>query len=119
MAEEKKLDEAAFAKIVKELAAHGELIRTRQNEKQAVLDHFDSERQSYLHGKISRKAFQSSMRKINKELASLDKSIRDSIKNSTLASKRARKMLARQSPKHFRAKMSGIRTVGKKKAKRK
>jgi hypothetical protein len=119
MTEEKKLNEAAFAKIVKEISAHGELIRTRQNEKQAVLNHFRSERQSYLNGKISRKAFESSVRKVNKELSGLDSSIRKSIKNMMHLSNSAKKMAASQSPRHLRATMSGIKDISLKKKRKK
>ena len=115
MVNEKKLDESAYAKIVKEIAAHGELIRTRQNEKQAVLDHVDSEKASYHQGKIAKKGFESSVRKINKELSNLDKSIRKSVKNAEIACNKARRMAAAQAPRHFRATMSGLRIVAAKK----
>jgi hypothetical protein len=115
MVNEKKLNESAFAKIVKEIAAHGELIRTRQNEKQAVLDHFDSEKASFHQGKIAKKGFESSAGKINKELSDLDKAIRKTMRNAEVACNKARRMAAAQAPRHFRATTHGLKTITVKK----
>ena len=41
MAKEKMMNEARFSKMVGEFDALGELIKTRQDEKQSVMDEFD------------------------------------------------------------------------------
>ncbi len=63
MALVKKMNESAFAQILKEFHALGELIRARQDEKQAIIDQFDSESKRFYFGKISEKALESSIKK--------------------------------------------------------
>ncbi len=100
----KKMDESSYAKIVKEVNAVGEVIRTCQDEKQAVVDDFAKEKNRYSAGKISKKTLDSSAKKSNKELAELDKKIRSSIKKISDLSSRIRKFAVKQSPKAIRVK---------------
>jgi uncharacterized protein YukE len=109
------MNEAEFAKVVKELTAVAELIRTRQDEKQSILKEFLKEKQRFKSGKISRKAFSSSTKKVNKELSKLDNSIKQNIKNVKKVSDRIKKIAGRQVPKHFRVVLTGIKNVGGKK----
>ena len=113
------MNEVEFAKVVKELTAVGELIRTRQDEKQSVLKDFTKEKQRFRSGKISEKAFTSSVKKVNKELSRLDKAIKQNIKGVKRVSERVKQIADRQAPKHFRVVLTGIKTVSKKKKKRK
>ena len=110
MAQEKKMNESDFSQIVKELAAVGEMIRTHQEEKQAALDEFDRELARYQSGRISEKALQASVKKVNTELQKLDNQMRLQIRRAAQVSHRARTMAARQSPRRLRATMTGIRT---------
>ena len=120
MARTKKMNEVTFAQILKEFHAVGELIRARQNEKQAILDEFDSESRRFFFGKISEKALESSIRKTNKELGRLDKEIRVAISNARLLGNRMNSLVTAQSPLTFRGTLSGISSGdGKKKAKKK
>ncbi len=105
MATEKRMDETEFAKIVKELAACGELIRTHQDEKQAALNEFDKELERFRGGKISQKALASSVRKVNGELSKLDRNLRNDIRRVASVSNRARSMANRQAPRHIRVSM--------------
>ncbi len=114
MATEKKMDESAFGAIAKEITAFGELIRTHQDEKQAAMNEFVKERERYHMGKISKKALISSAKKVNKELAKLDKSIRNDITSLARASQQAKKFAARQAPRSFRASLTGIRHTAQK-----
>ncbi len=118
MAKEKHMDESAFAEIVKEFNAVGELIRARQDEKQAVMDEFDSESKRFYFGKISEKTLASSARKTNNELQKLDDQIRKAISNAADLSSQARRFTAAQSPKSFKATLTGITSAGKSRAKR-
>jgi len=118
MPKTKKMDESAFAKIVKEFDAVGELIRARQDEKQAILDEFNSESKRFFFGKISEKTLSSSARKTNQELQKLDGEIRKAIAGVTELGLQARKFASAQSPKSFRATLSGISGGGLKKRKR-
>ncbi len=114
----KKMNESSFAKIVKELNANAELIRTRQDEKQAVLNDFDKEKNRYKTGKISEKALESSVIKTNKELKKIDESVRSSMRNVNALTMQARRVVSKQSPKTMRV-VSGHkkRRVGKRKKK--
>jgi hypothetical protein len=105
MATEKRMDESEFAKIVKELAACGELIRTHQDEKQAALNEFDKELERFKSGKLSQKALASSVRKVNSELSKLDRNLRNDIRRVASVSNRARAMANRQAPRHIRVSM--------------
>jgi hypothetical protein len=105
MATEKRMDESEYAKIVKELAACGELIRTHQDEKQAALNEFDRELERFKSGKISQKALASSVRKVNTELSKLDRNLRNDIRRVASVANRARSMANRQAPRHIRVSM--------------
>ena len=110
----KKMDESAFAKIVKEFNAIGELIRERQDEKQAVMDSFDSESKRFYFGKISEKTLASSVRKANSEVQKLDAQIRATISKAGELAIQAKRFVSAQSPKPFKATLSGVIGSGKK-----
>lgn len=113
MVKTKKMDESFFAKLVKEFDAVGEMIRARQDEKQAVIDQFDSEGKRFFFGKISEKTLASSVRKANEEIRVLDNDIRRAIERAGDIVTQARSFVSKQSPKRLRASLSGI-TGGKK-----
>jgi hypothetical protein len=115
MATTKKMNEVTFAQILKEFHAIGELLRARQNEKQAILDGFDSESKRFFFGKISEKALESSIRKTNKELGRLDREIRSNISRGRQLGKRMDSLIASQSPLTFKATLSGISSGDRKK----
>lgn len=119
MVQTKKMNESFFVKMQKDLTVTGELIRARQDEKQAILDEFDSECKRFFFGKISQKALVSSIRKTNTELQRLNKEIRDAIRRAESLSNREIKLVSEQAPIGYRATLSGISGGGKKKVKRK
>jgi hypothetical protein len=112
----KKMNENFFAELQKNLTATGELIRARQDEKQKLLDAFDSEGKRFFFGKISQRAWQSSIKKTNLELKRLDNQTRDAISRATKLCDKKRKMCSAQAPVGYRATMSGIIGGSKKKA---
>ncbi|MBU1129585.1 MAG: hypothetical protein KJ949_03075 [Nanoarchaeota archaeon] len=112
----KRMNEEYFAKLLKDLTASGELIRARQEEKQKLLDALDKESKRFFFGKISQKAWQSSVKKTNLELQRLDKSRRDTIKSATSHCDRARKLCVEQMPIGYKATLTGI-SDGKRKKK--
>ena len=116
MVQTKKMNESFFAKLLKDFNVAGELIRARQDEKQGLLDEFDSECKRFFFGKISEKALASSVRKTNKELHRLDAEIRKNIASARNSADRAAKLTSAQAPHGFRATLSGI-TGGTKKKK--
>ena len=116
MVQTRKMNESFFVKIQKELTTTGEWIRSRQDEKQALLNEFDQECKRFFFGKISQRALAASVKKTNLELQRLDKSIRDSIKKSRSLSTREMKLIGDQAPIGYRATISGI-TGGTKKKK--
>jgi len=118
MVQTKKMNESFFSKILKEFNVAGELVRARQEEKQGLLNDFDGECKRFFFGKISERALASSVKKTNKELKRLDKSIRENIKKSRKAGERAMVLTSAQAPIGYRATLSGI-VGGKTKAKKK
>jgi len=118
-AKTKKMDESTFAQIVKEFNAFGELIRARQDEKQAVIDEFNSESKRFYFGRISEKTLASSAAKTNKELRRLDEQIRATIEKAGDLAAQARKFASAQSPKSFKATLSGVVSSGSKRPARK
>ena len=119
MAQTKKMNESSFAQILKEFNVSGELIRARQDEKQGLLNEFDSECKRFFFGKISEKALESSVRKTNTELNRLDAEIRKHIGEAKRASEKSANLCSAQAPRRFRATLSGIVGEGAKKSKRK
>ena len=115
MAKSKKINEAALAKLVKELNSVGELILTRQDEKQSVMNDFDAERARYVKGRISEDTLLSSSRKTNAELIKLDKNIREAIIKVGKISMNIRAFAIQQAPKVYRASVSGVKPISRKK----
>lgn len=121
MAKTKKMNEASFAKLVKELNALGELIRTRQDEKQAVINEFEKERKRFRAGNISKATMTSSIRKTNAEFLRLNKDIRRQIQKSNKIATNVKAFCSKQAPIVFNASLTGvnIKKTSKKAKKRK
>lgn len=115
MVQTRKMNESFFVKMQKDLTTAGEWIRSRQDEKQALLNEFDQECKRFFFGKISQRALAASAKKTNEELQRLDKSIRDAIKRSRSISSREMKLIGDQAPIGYRATISGISGGTKKK----
>ena len=111
----KRMNESFFAQILKDFNVAGELVRSRQEEKQGLLDEFDAECKRFFFGKISERALASSVKKTNKELARLDKDIRENIKKAKTAGERAMKLVSAHAPVVYKATLSGISGGDKKK----
>jgi len=118
MVQEKKMNEEFFAKLHKEIATTGELIRARQEEKQGLLDDFTAESKRFFFGKISEKSLAASVKKTNVELQRLDSNIRAAISRARKLSDDVKSLVAKQAPIGFRATLSGI-SGGAEKAKKK
>ena len=119
MVQTRKMNEAFFVKMQKDLTATGELIRAKQDEKQALLDEFDNECKRFFFGKISQRALLSSIKKTNTELQRLDNVLRDSIKKCRSLSNKEMKLISSQAPIGYRATLSGISGGKSKTSKRK
>lgn len=117
MVKTKKMDESRFAKLVKEFNALGELVRARQDEKQSLSDEFDKESSRFSKGQISQKTLMSSIQKTNKEYARIDQDVRKTIAKAADFAVRAKKFTADQSPKNFKATLTGVKDVTGKKNK--
>jgi len=107
----KMMDQEMFDKFVKEMNALGELIKARQDEKQAIVDEFDKEKGRYSKGNISKATLMSSVKKTNAELVKLDKQIRTIMVNTKKSLSRMTVFVRKQRPKVFRAKESGVSMV--------
>ena len=119
MVQVKKMNEAFFAQILKEFNVAGETVRSRQEEKQGLLDEFDQECKRYFFGKISQKALVSSVKKTNTELQRLDKDTREAIAKARRTGEKAIKLVSAQAPVSYRATLSGLAGGEKKKKKAK
>ena len=108
MAKVKMMNEEFFAKTLKEFNVAGELVRARQEEKQGLLDEFDTECKRFFFGKISERALAASVKKTNTELMRLDKEIRMNIQKAHASGNRASALVSAQAPMHFRATLSGL-----------
>lgn len=117
MATEKDMNQSSFIKIAKEINAFAEVIRSRQNQKQVIIDDFNKERKRYQAGKISRATLASSVPRVRKELQRLNNEIRRNIRNLHKTTDRAKRFATRQSPKNFRVSLFGITLAGGKKKK--
>lgn len=109
MPEEKRMDETSYEEILKELNAVGELIRTRQDEKQAAMDEFEKEKLRFETGKVSEKAFSTSVKKVNAEFDKIDSEIDKGIKNVHHITDRIKEFVGRQAPKRIKATMEGLK----------
>ena len=120
MVQVKRMNESFFAQILKEFNVSGELIRSRQEEKQGLLDEFDQECKRFFFGKISQKSLVSSVKKTNTELQRLDKDTREAISKARRAGEKGLRLVSAQAPVGYRATLSGISggTSGKKKKKK-
>jgi hypothetical protein len=114
----RRMNESYFAELLKELNVVGELIRARQEEKQGVLDEFDSESKRFFFGKISEKALASSVKKTNAEISELDREIRKNITRARSISERLGKIASSQAPESYRVTLSGVSERKVKKSKK-
>jgi hypothetical protein len=119
MVQVKKINASFSAQLLKDLTTTVELIGAREEEKQAILDEFDAEKQRYFLGKISQTALASSVKKTNAELSRLDKQTRELIKNGANLSDKTRKLCVAQAPVGYRATLTGISGGPSKKAAKK
>lgn len=111
MAKSKKMNELKLAKILKELNAAGEVILSKQDEKQSIMDDFDSERSRYLKGRISGDTLLSSVKKTNAELLKLDRAIGNNIINISKLSSAVIEFAGMQAPKIFVVSSKGISLI--------
>ena len=119
MAKSKKLDLRSYSNIINNLTANGEMIRTRQDEKQTTMDDFDKERKLYHSGKISESSVRNSSRKVNSEIRKLNKEIGNSMSKIRSIAKQLLALTSRQRPIVFSASVSGIKKSGSTRKKRK
>ena len=118
MVQVKKMNESFFSEMLKEFNVAGELIRSRQEEKQGLLDEFDQECKRFFFGKISQKSLVASVKKTNTELQRLDKDTREAIAKARRAGEKVSRLVSAQAPVGYRATLSGISGGGEKKKKR-
>jgi len=117
MATEKKMDQSDFGKISKELTAYAEIIRSRQDQKQIIINDFNKERKRFHAGKISKKSLISSVPRVRKELQRLNEEIRKNIRNLLKTAEKTKRFGTKQTPKNFKVSLSGITLAGGKRKK--
>jgi len=118
MAKEKRIDSAAFQRIMREKTSFAESLRAHQDEKQSVLNEVVKEVRRVKAGAMSKRSFNVSMFRMRKEISRLDTAIRSDIKGVSSASIRSNKLAHRQSPRSFRISTTGVRSFARKRVKR-
>ena len=104
----KKAPVTKFEEYIKKAISNVEHIRTKQEEKQAVLDEYEKQHRRYSEGRISRRAYQIAINKNKALLKSLDTSIKRSIGSSKNALQSALKIASQQAPASFKVSMVGL-----------
>lgn len=117
MAKVKLANPSYFSEMHKTLTTSVELIRAKQDEKQAILDQFNAESRRFFFGKISERALMASVKKTNNELQRLDNIIRTTIVRAKKLSDKEREHISKQVPILYKATISGV-TGGQKKVKK-
>ena len=107
----KKMDEGAFADKVDELNATGEMIRTKQEEKQAVMNEFEREKSRKKKGDISEKTLETSVKMTNEELSKIDKDIKKEVEKVEKTATIVKKIVEKQKPSKFKATESGVKST--------
>lgn len=108
MVQTRKMNESSFTHYLKQINVSGEMIKARQEEKQALLDEFDESCKRFFFGKISERTLASSVKKTNKELQRLDKEIKKNMTSAKKAAEKSAKLVSSQSPIRYRVTLSGI-----------
>lgn len=116
MVNAKMMDQKLFARLVRDLNVLGESIRTLQEQKQAVLDSFETEKKRYKTGHISEDTLSASVKKTNNELMRIDKKIRETIDKTKKLCPRIIDSVNRQRPKPIRVRVAGAYLLGSKKS---
>ena len=114
----KKMNQSTYASFLRKIKVAGEIVRSRQEEKEGLLDEFDAEGKRFFFGKISEKSLASTVNKANTELIRLDKEIRLAISDARIVSGKVVAFTAAQAPIKYRATLSGIVGVEKKTVRR-
>lgn len=115
MVKVKTMNQKTFDKMSNDFVSFSELIKTRQEEKQSVLDEYDLELKRFKSGQISEDALESSMVKKNRELANIDRDIENAIRKGLDLSKRMVAFARDQKPVKYKVILSGISGGGVKK----
>jgi len=110
----KKLNESDLASRIKELHSLGELLRVRQEEKQSILDEYNSESKRFFLGKLSEKTVKSSIKKTKEEIKRLDLELKDIINQSSKKTDEINKLILSQKPEKFKINFSGAYHSSKK-----
>ena len=108
MAKVKKAPIGKFEEYIKRAITNIENIRTKQEQKQAVLDEYSKQHRRYADGKISRRAYEAAMRKNKALLSSIDSQIKSSINSTKRALQSSLKITSRQVPVSFKVSMDGL-----------
>ncbi|MFH1445049.1 MAG: hypothetical protein ABIF08_01045 [Nanoarchaeota archaeon] len=108
MVQIRKIDEKRLDKMVREVVARGEGVRSFQNAKQAVIDEFKNEHERYKTGNISERALNVSSQRVTKELSLLDAKIRNEVKKAVSNARGAERYMNVYLPERIRASIKGV-----------
>ena len=103
-----------FEEYIKKSITNIELIKTKQEEKQAILNEYEKQHSRFADGKISRTAFDVSVKENKKLLGGIDSEIRKSISSSKSALQSALKITSSQVPEKFNLSLEGLTSPARK-----
>ena len=103
-----------FEEYIKKSISNIEHIRTKQEEKQAVLNEYEKQHSRYADGRISKRAYNISVKKNKALLSSIDSQIKSSINVTKKSLQSALKITSKQAPIHFNVSMDGLTKPAKK-----
>lgn len=117
MAGVKKIGVNELEGLLSKVVAKIELIRSKQEEREAIIESFEKEHKRFLKGELSKRAYQAALTKQRKMLAELDKDIRRSIRSVNLNLGKIRKSVSSQTPSKVSFDLTGLVEPVKKRAK--
>jgi hypothetical protein len=106
----KKIDEKKLADKTDEIAAVGEMIREKEEEKQAAVDEFGKEKKRYDKGEVSEETLQSTAKKTTTELKKVDKEIKGDIKKVEKIADDVKEFVKKEKPQHMKASEGGVKS---------
>ncbi|MBR9678922.1 MAG: hypothetical protein GON13_01515 [Nanoarchaeota archaeon] len=113
MSKVKKTPINKFEEYIKKSIFNIEHIRTKQEEKQAVLDEYEKQHGRFADGRISKRAYNVSVKKNKALLSSIDSQIRSSINVTKKSLQSALKVTSKQVPIQFNVSLEGLTSPAK------
>jgi hypothetical protein len=110
----KKAPVTKFEEYIKKAISNIESIRTKQEQKEAILEEYEKQHRRYAEGRISRRAYKIAVDKNKALLKSIDTQIKRSITTTKNALQSTLRIASKQAPVGFKISMDGLTKPAKK-----